>query len=131
MKTSIPSASTKGFQNASSYDQHRPSYPAEAVDSLLKRLQVGGFKGARIVDLAAGTGKFTELLAARDEGYEIVAVEPHDGMRGELERKTLKGVQVLGGRADSMPEVESQSVDAAIAAQVGFDIQQCYVERRR
>lgn len=79
MASSIPSASTKGFQNASSYDKHRPSYPPEAVARLLKHLQVHGVKRARVVDLAAGTGKFTELLVGRDEDFEILAVEPHSG----------------------------------------------------
>ena len=79
MASSIPSASIKGFQNASSYDKHRPSYPHEAVTRFLEHLQVNGVKGARIVDLAAGTGKFTELLVDRDESFEILAVEPHNG----------------------------------------------------
>ena len=79
MASSIPSASTKGFENASSYDKHRPSYPAEAVTSFLKHLQVSGVEKACIVDLAAGTGKFTEMLANRDEGFDILAVEPHNG----------------------------------------------------
>lgn len=79
MAPSIPSASTKGFQNASSYDKHRPSYPPEAVTRFLEHLQVNGVKRARIVDLAAGTGKFTELLVGRDEDFEILAVEPHNG----------------------------------------------------
>ena len=69
MAYSIPSASTKCFQNASSYDKHRPSYPPEAVTSFLKHLKVHGVKRARLVDLAAGTGKFTELLVGRDEDF--------------------------------------------------------------
>lgn len=79
MVSSIPSASAKGFQNASSYDKHRPSYPPEAVTRFLKHLQVSGVKEARIIDLAAGTGKFTEMLVGREEDFEILAVEPHDG----------------------------------------------------
>ena len=79
MASSIPGASTKGFENASSYDKHRPSYPPEAMTRFLKHLQVDGVKSARIVDLAAGTGKFTELLACRDEDFDILAVEPHNG----------------------------------------------------
>lgn len=117
MASSIPSASTKGFQNASSYDKYRPSYPLKAVTRFLEHLQVNGVKRARIVDLAAGTGKFTELLAGRDEEFEILAVEPQFGMRKELEKKGLPGVKVLEGEASSMA-VESQSVDAVIAAQV-------------
>ena len=122
MTSSIPSASNKGFQNALLYDQHRPSYPIEAVNSLLKRLRVYGINGARIVDLAAGTGKFTELLANREECYEVIAVEPHDEMRTQLQKKRLMGVQVLKGHANNMEGVESQSVDAVVASQVGSQI---------
>ena len=118
MASSIPSASVKGFQDGSKYDQHRPSYPLEAVDSLLKHLQVADLNGARIVDLAAGTGKFAGLLSNRQEAFEIIAIEPHDGMRVELEKKGLSGVKVLKGEATSMRGVESQTVDAVIAAQV-------------
>ena len=81
MASSIPSASTKGFQNAISYDKHRPSYPPDAVTRFLKHLHVHGVKKARVLDLAAGTGKFTELLVGRDEGFDILAVEPHGGMQ--------------------------------------------------
>ncbi|KAK3167943.1 hypothetical protein OEA41_004389 [Lepraria neglecta] len=118
MTSSIPPAAAKGFQNGSRYDQARPSYPSEAVDSLLKHLQVDGLKGARIVDLGAGTGIFTKLLANRDEGFEIYAVEPHANMRAELEKKRLKGVKVMEGGASSMRGVESQCVDAVVAAQL-------------
>ena len=119
MTSTIASAVQKGFTNASSYDQHRPSYPPEAVEELLKHLHVDGRTAARIVDLAAGTGKFTELLAAREEGYEILAIEPQADMRKELATKDLKGVTVMEGDAVKMP-VESQTVDAVVTAQVGW-----------
>ena len=118
MASSISLASNKGFQDASSYDKHRPSYPPEAVARFLEHLQVSGVKGARIVDLAAGTGKFTELLVGRHEDFEILAMEPNSGMRKELEKKQLMGVKVLEGEAIRMAGVESQSVDAVIVAQV-------------
>ena len=51
-------------------------------------------------------------------GFEIFAVEPHVDMRAELERKGLKGVEVMEGGASSMRGVESQCVDAVVAAQV-------------
>lgn len=120
MASAIPSASTKGFQNASVYDQHRPSYSLEAVESLLQHLQVDGLKGARIVDLAAGTGKFTKLLCEREEQFQVYAVEPHDGMRAELEKKQFKGVKVLDGVANHMKGIESQSIDAVVAAQASL-----------
>ncbi|KAL8723644.1 MAG: hypothetical protein Q9225_000087 [Loekoesia sp. 1 TL-2023] len=108
MAPKIPDSVAKGFADAFSYDTHRPSYPQEAVDDLLAKLQVKGIKNARIVELGAGTGKFSELLAARDEKYEVVAVEPHEKMRRECEAKKLNRVKVVDGVANEIP-VETQN----------------------
>ena len=124
--TIAPSALT-GFANASSYDQHRPSYPMEAVDSLLSHLQIKDVTGARVVDLGAGTGKFTALLPERGENYNIVAVEPHEAMRKELESKRMRRVTVLAGDATSM-SLESQSVDAVIASQVALPLSMAWIQ---
>jgi ubiquinone/menaquinone biosynthesis C-methylase UbiE len=111
-----PSAA-RGFQNASNYDAHRPSYPAEAMAKLLAHLGVKGQKNARVIDLACGTGKFTELLAKREEEFEVVGIEPHVDMRDELVKKALKGVRVQKGDAGHIP-IEDGWGDALIAAQV-------------
>jgi len=113
----LSARAVSGFSKSALYDQHRPSYPPDAVETLLDAVRVAGVPGATIVDLAAGTGKFTELLAQRDEEYEIVAVEPHEGMRVELEKKRLRNVTVKEGISTSIP-VEDESIDAVIAAQV-------------
>ena len=107
-----------GFAKGSTYDQFRPTYSGTAVQLLLENLGIAGKKRANILDLAAGTGKFTEALARRDEQYEIVAVEPVEGMRKVLADKKLPGVTVKDGTADSIP-LEEGSVDAIICAQVG------------
>lgn len=86
-KFTVPPPASKGFSNASDYDKYRPSYPPEAVDKLLKSIGVSGVQNARIVEIGCGTGKFTELLAARPENYEILAVEPLQEMREELVKK--------------------------------------------
>ncbi|KAL7927916.1 S-adenosyl-L-methionine-dependent methyltransferase [Trichoderma austrokoningii] len=109
-------ASSTGFQDAKAYDTHRPSYPAEAVQSLLTHLGVAGKPRARIIDLAAGTGKFTELLAARPEEYEILAVEPTASMRETLVDKGLRGVAAKEGTAEKM-DVEDGWADGIVVAQ--------------
>lgn len=119
--TDISPYATSGFASASAYNAHRPSYPSSAFCSLLSALKLDGVAGARVIDLGAGTGKFTELLGNRDEGYEILAIEPHEGMRNELLRKNLKGVKVVHGTAEKMG-VEREWADAVICAQVGFSI---------
>jgi SAM-dependent methyltransferase len=66
------------------YEQLRPSYPAAAIDAVLQYGELD--PGARIVDVGAGTGKATELFAAR--GLHVVALEPSAEMarvaRGKL-----------------------------------------------
>ena len=50
-----------GFsRSAEAYERARPDYPAEAVDHLVAHLT----PGARVLDLAAGTGKLTRPLLA-------------------------------------------------------------------
>lgn len=107
-----------GFSKSAAYDQHRPAYTPTVVQLLLENLRVDGKKHAKVLDLAAGTGKFTEALAAREEQYEIIAVEPHDEMRQVLVDKKLSGVTAVSGKGDSIP-LDDQSVDAVICAQVG------------
>lgn len=108
-----------GFADAASYDAHRPSYPPDAVASLLAAARVSDVQGARLLDLAAGTGIFTELLAAREERFNIVAVEPHPGMRDQLARKELDNVTVTDGLSTAIP-AENEGLDAVFAAQVGL-----------
>ena len=115
----IHTSARTGFANGAAYDQYRPAYLSNIVEGLLEQLRVLGKKHAKILDLAAGTGKFTESLVARqDEEYQIVAVEPHADMRKVLEEKKLHGVTVRDGKASSIP-LEDESVDAVICAQVG------------
>lgn len=106
-----------GFSKAAQYDTHRATYSADAVEVLLENLQVSGKKNARILDLAAGTGKFTDALAARGEQFDIVAVEPLQSMRDVLAGKQLSNVEVKDGHASSIP-LEEASVEAVVIAQV-------------
>ncbi|VBB72789.1 Putative methyltransferase [Podospora comata] len=113
----LPKAASQGFQNASAYDTHRPSYPQEAVTSLLSALGLLGKQNTKILEIAAGTGKFTELLANREEGFNVIAVEPHRDMRGQLAGKGLKGVDVRDGHAGRLAVEDEEWADGYIAAQ--------------
>lgn len=114
---SIANVAQTGFASSTAYDSHRPSYPPEAVERLIEVLEITGQNGAKVLDLAAGTGKFTQLLAARPEAYEIVAVEPHDGMRRELENKQLQNVTVRKGTAENLETIPDQEYQAVVVAQ--------------
>jgi SAM-dependent methyltransferase len=98
-----------GFDKAADvYERARPGYPKEAIDFIVERLGEG-----TVVDVAAGTGKFTRELIAR--GLEVIAVEPVEGMRRTFER-VLPDVPLLAGTAESLP-LEDHSVGAITAAQ--------------
>ncbi|KAL7629548.1 hypothetical protein AAE478_001069 [Parahypoxylon ruwenzoriense] len=115
-KNNLPAAAEEGFKDAASYDAYRPSYLPEAVESFLSKLNVSQQPSAKVVEIASGTGKFTELLAWRPEGFTVKAVEPHHGMREKLVQKNLSGVEIIEGKADKMP-IDDEWGDACIAAQ--------------
>jgi SAM-dependent methyltransferase len=119
---------TAGFgSSADAYERGRPPYPDDAIAYLAAELGLG--PAARILDLAAGTGKLTRLLV--EGGAEVVAVEPVAAMRAALER-ALPEVSVLEGTAESIP-LAAGSVDAVTVAQAfhWFDADAAIVEIHR
>lgn len=96
---------------ADAYARGRPDYPA-AIDTWLAGT-LGLRPGQRVVDLGAGTGKFTARLVAT--GADIIAVEPVDAMRARLVA-TLQSVRALAGTAEAIP-LPDASVDAVVCAQ--------------
>ena len=87
--------------SAAEYDRVRPDWPPAAVDRAAELLGLG--RDAEVVDLAAGTGKLTRLLAERFD--RVVAVEPDGRMRALLE------VEAYAGTAERMP-LPDASADA-------------------
>ncbi len=100
-----PAAATGFARAAESYERGRPGYPDEAVDWLKRHLL-----GPQIIDLAAGTGKFTRMLAAR--GYDVLAVEPVAEMRALIG----EGITAIAGTAEQIP-VPDACADAVTVAQ--------------
>ena len=115
---SVKPTALSGFHDASSYEKHRPTYPPSSVEYLLKAAKILGESDVRILEIAAGTGKFTSLLAAREENFEILAIEPHDEMRKVLTEKGMKNVKVIDGFAEDLSSVSDEWADAVIVAQV-------------
>ena len=112
---------------AGEYERARPSYPPEAIALLRRELGIG--PGARVCDLAAGTGKLTRLLVST--GADVVAVEPVAGMREQL-AEVLPDVEALDGTAEAMP-LPDESVDAVTVAQAfhWFRFDEALAEIRR
>ena len=74
-----------------------------------------------MADLGSGTGKLTRPLAAT--GAHVIAVEPLDEMRAELERR-VPAAEAVAATAEELPLADA-SVDAVTAGQAfhWFDVQ--------
>ncbi len=100
-----------GFSDPADYEAARPSYPPAAVAWLVENLRIA--PGRRVVDLAAGTGKLTRLLAPA--GADLIAAEPVAGMRDTF-RSVLPEVPILATTAEQLAFRDS-SLDAVTVAQ--------------
>jgi SAM-dependent methyltransferase len=97
---------------AAAYAEYRPCYPEAAVRWCVA--PVGRDLGSlRVLDVGAGTGKLTALLARL--GADVTAVEPDTAMLEEL-RRGLPSVRALPGSAERIP-LPDASVDAVLCGQ--------------
>ncbi|WP_026459851.1 class I SAM-dependent methyltransferase [Schaalia suimastitidis] len=102
---------TNPFEAATSaYAQVRPAYPVGALDVLASK--VDGIDEPHVVDLGAGTGKMTQLLAQR--GWHTMAVEPAAAMRHQI--RIHPRVRIYGGTAEDTG-LPSGCADMVVAAQ--------------
>jgi len=92
------------FGNAAAdYERGRPGWPPEIAE-------VGGLAPeAHVLDLGAGTGKLTQVLARRFA--HVTAVEPDDVMRA-----LITGVEAVAGSAEEIP-LAAGSVDGVFCAE--------------
>ncbi|GAB3633540.1 class I SAM-dependent methyltransferase [Microbacterium shaanxiense] len=98
----------KSFENiGEEYDRFRPGFPDAAAAEILPS------RVSAVLDLGAGTGKFTALLPAR--AGRVIAVEPSEAMLDVLRAK-LPGVEAIAAGAESIP-LPDASVDAVTVAQ--------------
>ncbi len=98
----------KSFENiGEEYDRYRPGFPDAAAAEIIPE-RVGS-----VLDLGAGTGKFTELLIERAD--RVMAVEPSAAMLDVLRAK-LPSVKAIVGGAESIA-LRDASVDAVTVAQ--------------
>jgi SAM-dependent methyltransferase len=105
-------AAAIGFERAvDDYERGRPGSPEAAVTFLFDRLDLR--KGRTLLELGAGTGKLTELLAP--SGARIVAVEPVAAMREALAGHAPTA-EIVDAVAEALP-IGDGTIDAAVAAQ--------------
>ena len=129
-RRSVHLSAQQGFtlESGTSYEQGRPSYSTETSDLILDVFwkNIGGrntdpSKRFHMVELGAGTGKFTESFVSHflftEKGQlHITAVEPSEGFRKILVDKALHHVRAVHGTGDHIP-VETHSADAVVVAQ--------------
>ncbi|WP_174548841.1 class I SAM-dependent methyltransferase [Actinomadura formosensis] len=116
--------------SAAAYARERPDYPDAAVRWALE--PVAGRGSLRVLDLAAGTGKLTQVLLRNGvDAADVVAVEPDAAMRDELRRR-VPGVRAAGGSAESIP-LGDGTVDAVVVGQAmhWFDLDRALPEIHR
>ena len=114
---------------ANDYAKSRPSYAAEAIDFITRRLLSAG---DRVADIGSGTGIFSAELLRR--GYQVFCVEPNDNMRAKAEAALggMPGFYSVAATAEktSLPEGQFHLVTAASAFH-WFDAEAFRTECRR
>ncbi len=112
MNEDVHPIAARGFDAAAdAYERGRPSYPAEAVASIVDLLGLGPDRV--LLELGAGTGKLTRQLVP--SGARILALEPVAGMRALL-TAAVPDAELVEGTAEAIP-LPAGSVDAVVAAQ--------------
>ncbi|MFE5794240.1 class I SAM-dependent methyltransferase [Streptomyces sp. NPDC056503] len=100
-------------EDAESYDQARPGYPAELYDDLAEF--AGACPGSRVLEIGCGTGQATRPLAER--GCRITAVEAGPSMAAVARRNLegVAGVEIVTADFESWP-LPADSFDVVLAA---------------
>ena len=100
------------LQAADVYAKGRPGYPPEVDKWLRNVIKVG--HGSVVLDLGAGTGKFTQHLL--DLEAKVIAVEPVQALLDKFKARYPQVPAYLAA-AEALPgEIRDQSIDVVICA---------------
>jgi SAM-dependent methyltransferase len=98
------------------YSQHRPSYPAAALDFIISRCRLN--QQSVLVDVGCGTGIASRQFAVR--GIPVIGIEPNDEMLRQAQAESPEAggpiPRFLDGRAEATG-LPPASADAVLAAQ--------------
>jgi ubiquinone/menaquinone biosynthesis C-methylase UbiE len=118
----VHEAAAVGFERAAdAYERGRPEYSTEAIEFVRAKLtEFRDARGLRVADVAAGTGKFTKVLASFPAELvdTITAVEPVSAMRtkcSDLLSATSRAT-VVDGVAERLPFADAE-LDVITVAQ--------------
>ncbi len=91
------------------YVRYRPTYPSVAVDHVLE----GVATREPVIDVGAGTGIWTALLAAR--GLRVIALEPNEAMRAAAPELSRVSWQAGTAEATGLGDVSTRLITVAQA----------------
>ena len=107
----IHEAARRGYSRSGDhYEKGRPEYRPRVVERLIGHLRLS--RASKVMDLAAGTGKFTRHLPSFFD--QVAAVEPVQAMQ-EAFQKAVPRVPVFTGTAEDLP-FEDESFDCVFVA---------------
>ena len=121
MARQVHPLAASGFNaDQSIYEFARPSYPPAVVELVKQEIvpalgNPASASSLSVLDLAAGTGKWTRLIRSFGIG-QLVAVEPSPGMRKEFQQ-LYPDIVMLDGSGTAIP-LPDASVDVIFIAQV-------------
>jgi SAM-dependent methyltransferase len=95
---------------AGPYERGRPEYTPAVTGAIATELSIP--PGARVLDLAAGTGKLTRALL--DMGLDVIAVEPQAELR-EVLAESVGKERVHDGLAEAIPLADGSVVAVTVA----------------
>jgi SAM-dependent methyltransferase len=95
---------------ADAYERGRPDHAPAVVGAIAAEL--GLAPGARVLDLAAGTGKLTRALLAG--GFDVVAVEPQAELRAHL-AAAVGAERTREGLAEAIPLGDAEVAAVTVA----------------
>src|SRR5690349_10286153 len=124
----IHSVAKVGFSRSSDhYDKSRSGYPPALADRLMRHL--GVIQDAKVLELGAGTGKWTENILRHSS--QVTIVEPVQEMRASLEKRFPR-ILVEPAQAEALPFADA-SFDFVFVATAfhWFDARKAYSEISR
>lgn len=92
---------SKAFQSANDYDAVRKDHSLESAKLFLSKLNKN--EKSTVLELAAGTGKFTKVLlqAIDNDNIHLVTSEPVESM-GKVLKKNFPGLEFICCRSEKI-----------------------------
>jgi SAM-dependent methyltransferase len=112
-------------RQARAIEPREGAYERRHVEELLGA--AGLAPGQRVLEVGAGLGRFTRLLAAR--GLQVVASDLSPGLLSRLERDGAGSVATLAGDVAALPQLTAERFDGVLGFFVLhhlFDLEQAF-----